>query len=62
LDEGLSLDFGDIFCHLLFFFVKKDGVWFVFNKLLSHCFFELNLDKLRIGIEHAKYKVAEKSL
>jgi hypothetical protein len=32
------------------------------NILLSLCFFELKLAKLRIGIEHAKYKVAEKRL
>lgn len=31
------------------------------NILLSLCFFELKLAKLRIGIEHAKYKVAEKA-
>ncbi|HAK16510.1 MAG TPA: hypothetical protein DCM65_09705 [Acinetobacter junii] len=52
---------GDIFCQLLFLFVKKEGLLFVLNNVLSLCFFALKLTKLRIGIEHAKYKVARKA-
>lgn len=38
--------------------------WFIYEQIeycLSLCFFALKLAKLRIGIEHAKYKVARKA-
>jgi len=38
--------------------------WFIYEQReysLSLCFFALKLAKLRIGIEHAKYKVARKA-
>ena len=38
--------------------------WFIYEQreyCLSLCFFALKLAKLRIGIEHAKYKVARKA-
>ena len=56
-----GLQNGDIFCQLLFLFVKKEGLLFVLNNVLSLCFFELKLAKLRIGIQYAKYKVARKA-
>ncbi len=52
---------GDIFCQLLFLFVRKKVLLFMLNNVLSLCFFALKLAKLRIGIQYARYKVAEKA-